>query len=159
LKARFKLTIELVPSSVWRSSLYQLLPRNVWNRIKREIYAREGRKCYICGTTEGRFSAHEFWEYDDETHAQKLAAIHHLCNLCHKIKHIGFWCHTTEGRAKLGQEGLNREDLVEHFCNTNNCNRAVFLKHDEEEAFDEWRERSEHQWKQDFGKYGRLIKN
>jgi len=158
VKARFKLTIELVPSSVWRSSLYQLLPRNVWNRIKREIYAKEGRKCYICGATEGRFSAHEFWEYDDETHAQKLAAIHHLCNLCHKIKHIGFWCHTTEGRAKLREEGLDRENLIEHFCLVNNCNREEFLKH-EEEAFDVWRERSELHWKQDFGKYSRLFKN
>jgi len=128
----------------------------MWNRIKREIYAKEGCKCYICGTTEGRFSAHEFWEYDDEAHVQRLVAVHHLCNLCHKIKHIGFWCHTVEGRTKLRQEGLDREDLIKHFCSLNNCAREEFLKH-EEEAFDVWRERSEHQWKQDFGKYGRLI--
>lgn len=158
MKTEFKLTIELVPSSVWRSSLYQLLPRNVWHSIKREIFAKEGRKCYICGTTEGRFSAHEFWEYDDEKRFQRLVAVHHLCNLCHKIKHIGFWCYTAEGKAKLKQEELNREDLVKHFCLMNNCNREEFLKH-EEEAFGVWRERSKLQWKQDFGKYSRLIKN
>jgi len=62
---KLRLRIELVPSSVWRSSLYQLLPRDVWHSIKQEIFAKEGRKCYICGTTEGRFSAHEFWEYDE----------------------------------------------------------------------------------------------
>lgn len=158
MKPRLKLTIELVPSSVWRSSLYQLLPRNVWHSVKQEIYAKEGRKCYICGTTEGRFSAHEFWEYDDKKHIQRLAAIHHLCNLCHKIKHIGFWCHTTEGRGKLEKGELNREDLAEHFCHINSCTRKEFLEH-EEKAFSIWRERSRHQWKQDFGEFSRHMDN
>lgn len=156
MKPEFKLVIELVPSSVWRSSLYNVLPRYVWHRIKQEIYEKEGRKCYICGSTEGRFSAHEFWEYIDEKHIQRLVAVHHLCSLCHKIKHIGFWCHTIEGRGKLRQEGLDREDLIKHFCSINNCTRTKFLEH-EEKAFEIWRERSKHQWKQDFGKYSQLI--
>jgi len=33
------------------------------------------------------------WEYDDENHVQKPIAVHHLCSLCYKIKHIGFWCY------------------------------------------------------------------
>lgn len=158
MKPRLKLTIELVPSSVWRSSLYQLLPRNVWHKIKQEIYTKEGRKCYICGSTEGRFSAHEFWEYDDRDHIQRLVAIHHLCDLCHKIKHIGFWCHTAEGRDKLEKGGLSREDLMEHFGRTNNCTRQEFLEQ-EKKAFDMWRERSTHEWKQDFGEFSRHMDN
>lgn len=104
----FRLEMELVPSSEWRSSLYRLLPKEVWYGIKQRMYAEEGRKCYVCNSKEGQLSAHEFWEYDDEEHVQRLSGIHHLCNLCHKIKHIGFWCHTSEGKAKLKQEGLER---------------------------------------------------
>lgn len=158
MNRKFKLEIELVPSSVWRSSLYQLLPRSVWHRIKQEIFAKEGRKCYICGSAEGRLSAHEFWKYDDEKHIQRLITVHHLCSFCHKIKHIGFWCHTAEGRKRLKQEGLDREDLIRHSCHVNNCAKEEFLKH-EDEAFDVWRERSGHQWKQDFGKYRQLLKS
>ena len=152
-----RLEIELVPSTVWFSSLYRLLPKNEWYRLKDNVYAEEGRKCYICGSGQGRFSLHEFWEYDDDKHIQKLSGLHHLCNLCHKIKHIGFWCHTADGKLKLKQEGLDREDLIKHFCRVNNCTKEEFLKH-EDKAFEVWRERSEYQWKQDFGKYKEFIK-
>ena len=152
-----KLEIELVPSTVWFSSLYRLLPKNEWYRLKDKIYAEEGRKCYICGSEQGRFSLHEFWEYDDDKHIQRLSELHHLCNLCHKIKHIGFWCHTADGKSKLKQEGLDREDLIKHFCRVNNCAKEEFLIH-EDKAFEVWRERSKYQWKQDFGKYEEFIK-
>ena len=153
---KFKLEIELVPSSVWRSSLYHLLPKGVWYKTKQRLYAEEGRKCYICSSKEGLFSAHEFWEYDDKKHIQRLVGIHHLCNLCHKIKHIGFWCHTADGRAKLKQEGLDREDLIAHFCSVNGCTREEFLEY-EEKAFEKWSERSKHQWKQDFGEFAEYL--
>lgn len=156
MKNKFKLKIELVPSSVWYSSLYRLLPRQVWHRTKERLFAEEGRKCYICSYKQGPLSAHEFWEYNDDEHIQKLVAVHHLCSLCHKIKHIGFWCHTADGRAKLGEQGLDREGLIEHFCNVNNCAKKEFLEH-EEKAFDLWRERSKHEWEQDFGKYKDFI--
>jgi hypothetical protein len=151
-----KLTIELVPSTVWFSSLYRLLPKNEWYRLKKEVFAKEGRKCYICGSDRG-LSLHEFWSYDDEKYIQKLLGFHHLCNLCHKIKHIGFWCHTTEGQAKLEREGLRREDLINHFCTVNNCTRKEFEEH-EKAAFEVWTERSMHQWKQDFGECEKLVK-
>ena len=151
------LEIELVPSTVWYSSLYRLLPRNEWHRLKDKVYAKEERKCYICGSEQKPFSLHEFWEYDDDRHVQRLSQVHHLCNLCHKIKHIGFWCHTADGRTRLEQEGLGRDDLVEHFCTVNNRTREEFLEH-EDKAFDVWRERSNYDWKQDFGAYGKFIK-
>ncbi len=154
---RFKLEIELVPATAWFSSLYRLMPPDRWTALKREVYAKEGHKCYICGTSEGPFELHEFWEYDDERHVQKLIEVHHLCRLCHKIKHIGFWCYTEEGRIKLEKEGLTREDLIRHFCQVNNCSYDDFLKH-EEEAFDIWERRSKHEWRQDFGEYNKYIK-
>ena len=151
------LEIELVPSTVWRSSLYRLMSNNEWRSLKEEVYDKEGRKCYTCGSKEQPFSLHEFWEYNDDKHIQKLSAVHHLCNLCHKIKHIGFWCHTADGRMKLKQEGLNCDNLIEHFCIVNNCTIQDFLAH-EYKAFDMWKERSKYQWKQDFGKYEAFIK-
>lgn len=151
----FKLAIELVPSTVWFSSLYQIYKErnqlNEWRKIKEQLFRVEGRRCWICGK-EGRLEAHEFWEYDDENHTQRLTAVHHLCGMCHKIKRIGFWCHTEEGRKLLEKSGLPRDDLGSHFCVINNCSRREFEEH-EEESFKLWRERSKYEWKQDFGKY------
>jgi hypothetical protein len=134
------------------------MPTTEWRRLKEEVYAKEGRKCYICGSKEQPFSLHEFWEYNDEKHIQRLSAVHHLCNLCHKIKHIGFWCHTADGRMKLKQEGFNCDDLIIHFCTVNNCTIQDFLAH-ENKAFDMWKERSKYQWKQDFGSMRRSLNN
>ena len=72
--------------------------------------------------------------------------------MCHKIKHIGFWCYTVDGRKLMEKAGLTREDLINHFCKVNNCTREEFEKH-EEEAFKIWRERSKYEWKIDLGKY------
>lgn len=155
-KQKFKLTIELVPSTVWFSSVYQIYKGknqlNKWRRIKKELFKREGGKCWICGAKSTHLEAHEFWEYDDKNHVQKLIGIHHLCDMCHKVKHIGFWCHTKEGSRKLEEEGLSKEDLINHFCKVNNCSRKKFEKH-EKEALNIWEERSKYEWKQDFADY------
>jgi len=152
----YKLTIELIPSTVWFSSVFQILnergERDKWQHIKSELFKIEGRRCWICRTEQGRLEAHEFWDYDDNNHVQKLASIHHLCDLCHEIKHIGFWCHTVDGQEKLAKLGLSEKDLVEHFCKVNNCEEKDFRKH-ESQAFKIWKERSNHKWKQDFGGY------
>lgn len=156
MSQKFRLMIELVPSTVWFSSVYQLCrERNQlgkWKEIKKEIFDKEGKRCWICGDKNARLEAHEFWKYDEEDYVQKLVAIHHLCNMCHKIKHIGFWCYTEDGRQKLVKEGLNREDLIDHFCRVNCCSREEFDKH-EKESFELWEKRSKHEWKQDFGIY------
>jgi len=153
---KFKLTIELIPATAWFSSLYRIYKNSnqlsKWRRIKKELFEREGRRCWICGRENVRLEAHEFWEYDDEKHIMRLVAIHHLCDMCHKIKHIGFWCYTVDGRKLMEKAGLTREDLINHFCKVNNCTREEFEKH-EEEAFKIWRERSKYEWKIDLGKY------
>jgi hypothetical protein len=155
-----KLTIELVPQTVWYSSLYNIFKEanqyDLWGDIKRTIFKNEGRKCWICGEENRRLEAHEFWEYDDKNHIQKLVAIHHLCDLCHKIKHIGLWLHTSDGERMLEEQGLHPEDIIEHFCRVNNCSEDDFENH-EEEAFKIWSNRSEHKWIQDFGPYAKII--
>jgi hypothetical protein len=152
-----KLEIELVPSTAWNKSLYNILPVDDWSRIKSEIYAKEGHKCYVCGKAGEKLEAHEFWEYDDRTRTQKLVGIHHLCDLCHKIKHLGFWLHTEDGRLRLKQQGLTRNRLIEHFCKVNGCQTEDFLSA-EKQAFRVWEFRSKHEWKQDFGKYSETVR-
>jgi len=158
---QFKLTIDLVPSTVWYSSVYQILKEknmlDEWKRIKKRILEKEGCRCYVCGKEDIRLEANEFWEYDDKKRIQKLVAIHHLCGMCHKIKHIGLWCYTLNGKKGLKEEGLSREDLIKHFCKVNSCTKKEFLEH-ESESFKVWKERSKHPWKQDFGEYENYLK-
>ena len=146
-----ELTIELVPSTVWYSSLYRLLPREVWDKIRNEIIKNNGRKCQVCGETEGKMNLHEIWEYDDVKHVQKLDGFILLCEMCHHVKHIGL-------AGILANEGkLDYNEVIEHFCKVNDCTKKEFEKH-RTEAFDVWQKRSEYEWKQDFGEYGGFIK-
>jgi hypothetical protein len=145
-----KLEIELVPSTVWESSLYRLLPKKVWNRIRNEIIIERGRKCQLCGETKGVMNLHEIWSYDDKKHLQKLEGFILLCAMCHHIKHIGL-------AGILSRQGkLNYDRVIEHFCKVNNCSKKDFEKH-KAEAFKIWESRSLHQWTQDFGIYGESI--
>jgi hypothetical protein len=146
-----KLEVELVPSTVWYSSLYRLLPREAWNSIRNGIIEQNGRKCQICGETEGKMNLHEMWKYDDKKHVQRLEGFVLLCTMCHHVKHIGL-------AGVLASEGkLDYNEVIGHFCKVNKCKPEDFDDH-RSLAFEIWRKRSQHQWKQDFGKYEELIK-
>ena len=148
---RLKLEIELVPSTAWRSSLANLLPKEVWSGIRKEIIEKNGYICQICGEREGVMNLHEIWKYDDEKHIQRLEGFTLLCKMCHHVKHIGL----AEILANQGKLDFNK--VVEHFCRVNNYSKREFKKY-HSKAFDIWRERSNYQWNQDFGKYGEFIK-
>lgn len=158
MSKKYELSIELVPSPVWFSSLYKVMSRKKWEELKKEVYDKEGRKCWICGSTRPLLELHEFWGYDDTNHVQKLEGAHHLCRLCHMIKHIGLWCHTDKGFKTLRRIGLTREELIEHFCNVNNCSEQDLLRH-EEEAFRIWERRSKFDWTQDFGRFEKYLRH
>lgn len=146
-----KLKIELVPSTVWESSLYKLLPRKVWNNIRNEIIRERERKCQICSETEGIMNLHEIWKYDDRKHIQKLEGFILLCKMCHHVKHIGL-------AGILANQGkLDYEKVMEHFCKVNGCTKKEFEEH-KAKAFEIWQKRSRLQWKQDFWKYREFIK-
>jgi 5-methylcytosine-specific restriction endonuclease McrA len=146
-----KLTAELVPKTAWNKSLSELLPRKAWNGIRENIIRNNGKKCQICGETEGLMSLHEIWSYDDLKHVQKLDGFILLCSLCHNVKHIGL----AGILAKQGKLDFNR--VIKHFCSVNGCSEKEFKEH-VKDAFAIWRERSQYQWTQDFGKYGEYIK-
>jgi len=146
-----KLTAELVPSTVWFSSLYRLLPREVWDNLREGIIRRNGRKCQICGETKGTMNLHEKWNYDDLNHVQKLDGFILLCRMCHHVKHIGL-------AGILANEGkLDYNEVIRHFCKVNNCSEKEFTEH-VNEAFVIWGKRSQHPWKQDFGEYEKYLK-
>ena len=145
-----KLTVELVPSTVWYSSLYRLLPSDVWNNIRNVIIANNGRKCEICGETEGAMNLHERWNYDDLKYVQKLEGFILLCRMCHHVKHIGL-------AGILANEGkLDYDEVIKHFCKVNDCSEKEFSDH-VNDAFRIWEQRSRHSWTQDFGEYGKFI--
>jgi hypothetical protein len=146
-----KLTAELVPETVWFKSLAKLLPRKIWDSIRQNHMNQYGKRCQICEETEGIMNLHEIWNYDDINHVQKLDGFILLCAMCHHIKHIGL-------AGILANEGkLDYEKLIKHFCVVNECSVEDFRIH-VNETFAIWRERSKHQWKQDFGEYGQYIK-
>jgi hypothetical protein len=141
-----KLTAELVPKTAWNKSLAQLLPRSVWDSIREDFINENGRKCEICGETEGIMSLHEIWNYDDDNHIQKLNGFILLCAMCHHIKHIGL------AGILANERKLDYHKLVRHFCRVNSCSEMEFKTH-MKEVFAIWRERSNYRWKQDFGEY------
>ena len=145
-----KLVIELVPSTIWYSNIRSLVSKETWDKIRKEQYEKANHKCEICEAS-AQLHCHELWNYDDESHVQKLIGFIALCENCHMIKHAGFSMHTLEG-SKI----YERDKLIEHFCKVNSCRKEDFIKH-ENEAFKVWNERSKFKWKQDFGEWNNLI--
>lgn len=113
---KLKLEIELVPRTCWFSNLRKTLTRREWDIIRKYTYGlSKDSSCMICGSKEGRLNAHEIWEYDLNTHTQKLIGLVALCDDCHMVKHIGF--------AQLNGKF---EEAADHFCLINNCDLEVF---------------------------------
>ncbi|HEX6820392.1 MAG TPA: HNH endonuclease [Ktedonobacterales bacterium] len=137
-----RLTIELVPAGCWYSNLRQALPREAWDRIRRSVYAACNYRCATCGAR-GKLHCHEVWAYDDAAHVQRLAGFQALCESCHHVKHLG------HAGILASQGKLDYDRLVAHFLRVNGCDRAAFERH-RREAFEQWEERSRHEWTTDF---------
>jgi hypothetical protein len=127
------------------------MSREVWDSIRNDFSKENGRKCQVCGETSGTMNLHEIWNYDDKKHAQKLEGFILLYRMCHHVKHIGL-AGILANQGKLGYD-----KVIEHFCKVNDCTKKEFEKH-KAKAFEIWRERSEYEWNQDFGKYKEFIK-
>ena len=144
-KPQLRLTIELVPESCWYSNLRDVLPRMLWDKLRRQVYAASGYRCSVCGGG-GVLHCHEVWRYDDATRIQRLEGFCALCTLCHHVKHIGL-------AGLLASQGkLDYDAVVAHFLAINNCSRADFQRH-YNAAFVQWRERSRVEWQTDLGDF------
>lgn len=146
-----KLTIELVPRTSWYDNLRKVLPKSEWDRIRKRTYAEYDYRCGICGA-QGKLNCHEVWNYNDRDHRQTLGGFIALCDLCHHVKHIGL----AGILASRGQ--LDYEKVVEHFVKVNECERSTFEEH-KKEAFEQWAERSRHEWQVELGECEPVVKS
>src|SRR5260370_14450274 len=145
-----RLTIELVPSSAWGNNLRDLMAKEAWDSMRRQVYKQYKYHCGICNAGNTTMYCHEIWQYDDETWTQKLTGFIALCKMCHHCKHLGH-------ANILAQKGeLDYEQVVQHFIRVNQCSREDFEAY-RAQAFDLWRERSEGPWDLDLGDYAYLV--
>ena len=146
-----RLEIELVPSTAWYSNMRKAVSRADWDNIRKQTYADYGHRCGIC-FGEGRMNCHELWGYDDKDHIQLLVGFIALCDMCHHVKHIGL-------AGILSRKGqLDYQKVVDHYIKVNDCTKEDFEDH-RAQAFAQYRERSEHEWKTEFGNYKHLVKS
>jgi len=148
-KDELKLHIELVPQSLWYLNPRTAMGRKEWDKLRKEIYAKYGHRCGVCGA-QGRLNCHERWLYDDEAHVQTLVGFIALCDWCHHVKHIGL-------AGILAMDGkLDYERVIQHFLEVNQCTREEFDRH-KTEAFEQWNERNRFPWEANWGAYAHLI--
>lgn len=90
-----KLTIELIPSTVFFSNVRSNIPKKDWDKLRKDSYEKAQNKCEICGDTgknqgyKHDVECHEIWDYNYLTESQILTGLISLCPRCHQIKHIG----------------------------------------------------------------------
>lgn len=150
MKNNLKLTIQMVPSSTWNNNLRHVLPKKMWDDIRKKVYARNDGRCAICKKLSKKLHAHEVWEYDDKTHIQHLNDILPLCSLCHLVKHPGFASiNETRGGAPMAA-------VIAHFKQVNKVGEDVFRKHYKEEL-EKFEERSRYEWTMDISSYKNLL--
>ena len=146
-----KLKIELVPVTNWGRNLAHLLPRSVWQMLRKEQLEACGNRCEICGATPPpSLEAHERWEYDEENKVQRLYGIMMICKKCHMVKHYG--------RTRKLSSLNDLEEVDEHFQKVNGCTWRIFHMHFVR-SYDDWERRSSEEWTVDFGSYSHLVKS
>lgn len=135
-----KLTIELIPKTCWFSSVRTMVSIKEWNKLRFASYELANNKCEICGDNglnqgyKHRVECHEVWEYNDETHTQKLIRLISLCVRCHQVKHIG--------RANaMGKQA----DVFKQLEDVNGWDHKQVVTH-VAESFELYKERSKYQW-------------
>ncbi len=144
---KLKLTLELIPAQNWGKSLAQVLPKDLWDIVRRECYKKFVYQCAICGNI-GEMHCHEVWLYDDKRRIQFLKGVQCLCKDCHNIKHWGrMVAMVHQGKAKFEELTM----LAAHFCKVNDCELADFEKH-KVTMFSLNEQRNRHNYKLDWGK-------
>ena len=138
-----KLKIEPIPSQNWGISLAKLLPKEVWDSLRREVYELSGYICSICGEEDKRLHCHERWVYNDKRRVQKLAALECICVDCHDVKH---W-----GRTSIVKPS-EVVRLLLHFCTVNSSTKEEFEAH-LKKVNAQVRRRSKLKYKVNFGKF------
>jgi hypothetical protein len=135
-----KLLIELIPTTCHFSNVRTTVSKKEWDKLRFLTYEKADNKCEICGDNglnqgyKHRVECHEIWDYNDETHVQKLVGLISLCPICHQVKHIG--------RAIAMR---NHQDAYIQLAKVNKWTPKQVETHILE-SFELHRERSKHQW-------------
>lgn len=133
----------------WDASIRRVLPREVWDRLRGQVFGEAGCRCQVCGAR-GKLYCQERWAYDDQRHAQTLVCLLTLCERCHRIKDWG------ETEVLVGKGRLRLVDVFEHYQRVNGVDRAVF-EADVREAKVAWFQRAQQQWRIDWSLLGRRF--
>jgi hypothetical protein len=140
---RLKLEIELVPHDSWGRNLRTQVRKSVWDKIRKEAYAKAEERCEVCGSG-GKLSCHEVWECDDAAATQLLKGFKAVCGMCHHVNHYGM-------STVLWRQGrLDLEAVDRHFLEVNQVDAAVLAKH-KREAGQLFLRRAKVKWRIDFG--------
>lgn len=144
-----KLDFDLVPETQWGKSLRMRVPRPIWDKLRKEVYAQAGFKCQICGA-EGRLNCHEIWEYDEKNLIQRLTGLRAVCDMCHHVMHFG------RSSILADQGRLDIKEVIKHFMKVNDVSRKEFEAH-YRAAICIWQDRSQSKWVLDFGQWAALL--
>ena len=135
-----RLTVELIPKTLFFSNVRTLLPKKYWDSLRKESYEKAEHKCEICGDTGKNqgyrhdVECHEIWEYDEVKRVQKLTGLISLCPKCHQVKHFG-------RTSAIGKQ----PEALRHMEKVNNWNHKECVQH-LKVVMTEWLERSKYQW-------------
>ena len=121
-----KLEICIIPECNWGTSLAQILPTEVWDKVRREVYSDANWICQICYSTGVELHCHEVWLLDKKTRIQKLVKLVCICGDCHHVVH---WWGTVRAVHEGGLPGTTIERLTSHFLKVNKCTQEEFDKH------------------------------
>ncbi len=144
-----KLQIDMVPLSSWGLSLRNSIKRSQWDKLRKEVHAKNGDKCEICGSPD-KLHCHEHWEFDEVTGTQRLSCLGTVCSMCHFVSHMG------RPRQLAAAGHLDMKAVIDHFLKVNAVDLKVYKKH-EKDATALFMKRSETEWKVDFGQYASLV--
>lgn len=138
-----KLTVELIPATVFFNNVRSALEVKDWDKLRKASYEKAGHKCEICGDIgknqgyKHNVECHEIWDYNFKTSTQKLIGLISLCPRCHQIKHIG----RTFAIGKQAEAFLHMEKVNKW----NHKQVVTYLV----ECFKEHKRKSEIYWKLD----------
>lgn len=133
------LFVDLVPTTCWFTNVRSSVAPGDWERLRRTILDRAGRRCEVCGhgedrTTQRWLEAHERWAFDDHTGVQALRRLILLCTWCHRTTHMGL--------AELRGHG---EEAFDHLCAVTGMNEEQAQDHIDD-AYAVWRARNTREW-------------
>lgn len=92
-----------IPTSLSTINPRNLLGKELWDKVRKDVYASNNMFCQACGIGDVKLDAHECYEYSQKPCIATFKVIVPLCNSCHMYIH---WMSVEPGkRLKYLQHG------------------------------------------------------